>query len=100
MRARRLGIAFALLAAAPRPAAAPARRTANVILVTTDGLRWQEVFSGAEDRLLVKENGVEDPAGLRREFGRDSAEGRREALLPFLWSVVARQGQIYGNRER
>jgi hypothetical protein len=28
----------------------------NVILVTMDGLRWQEVFRGVDERLLVKED--------------------------------------------
>ena len=32
----------------PRPATD--RKTENVILVTTDGLRWQEVFDGADPR--------------------------------------------------
>ena len=72
----------------------------NVVLVTTDGLRGQEVFSGAEERLLGKQGGVEDPAALRRAFWRPTPEARRETLLPFLWTVVAREGQIYGNAAR
>jgi len=32
-------------------------KTKNVILITTDGLRWQEVFTGAEQQLLNKEHG-------------------------------------------
>ena len=31
--------------------------TRNVLLVTIDGLRWQEVFRGAEERLVSKEAG-------------------------------------------
>ena len=49
----------------PRCWAAPARRTENVVLITTDGLRWQEVFGGADEPLLTKEAGVADPAALR-----------------------------------
>jgi dienelactone hydrolase len=71
-----------------------------VVLITTDGLRWQEVFGGAEEQLLTKEAGVAEPADLRREFWRDSPAARREALLPFMWTVIARQGQIYGNTAR
>jgi hypothetical protein len=100
MRARPSSTTLLLLLAAAGIAGAPARRTDNVILVTTDGLRWQEVFSGAEERLLTKENGVEDPAALRRAFWRDTPEARREALLPFLWTVIAKEGQLYGNPER
>ena len=47
----------------------------NVILVVTDGLRWQEVFKGGTD-------GVS-----------------REAMMPFLWGTIAKQGQVFGNRE-
>lgn len=98
MRAfRPLAAVFFLMAAARLSAAEP---PTNVVLVTTDGLRWQEVFTGAEERLIGKQNGVEDPAALKRELWSATPEARREALMPFLWSVVAREGQIYGNRAR
>ena len=31
---------------------ARARKTQNVVLIVSDGLRWQEVFTGAEEDLL------------------------------------------------
>jgi dienelactone hydrolase len=96
----RVPLAVLALAAAATLLAAPARRTENVVLITTDGLRWQEVFGGAEEALLTKEAGVAEPAELRQELWRDTPEARREALLPFLWTVVAAQGQIYGNGPR
>jgi hypothetical protein len=40
---------------------------------------------------------VGDTNALRRTFWRETPEVRREVLLPFLWTVVARQGQIYGH---
>jgi arylsulfatase A-like enzyme len=89
-----------LLAAASPLTAAPARRTENVILVTTDGLRWQEVFGGGEEPLFSKDAGVSDVDALRRDFWRETPEARRQALLPFFWSVVAKQGQVFGNRQR
>ena len=33
------------------------RCTENVVLVTLDGLRWQDVFGGADNRMLNKEDG-------------------------------------------
>lgn len=76
-------------------------KTKNVFLITTDGLRWQEVFTGAEDALLSKEHGsVKDVEGLKRQFWRPTPEERRQALLPFLWSEVAAKGQIYGNQTK
>ena len=81
--------------------ARPRPTTRNVVLVTTDGLRWQEVFRGADDSLLnKKDGGVADPDALRRAFWRETPEARREALLPFLWTTVARQGQVFGNRDK
>lgn len=67
----------------------------------TDGLRWQEVFSGAEEPLMTKENGaVEDIKALKATYWRDTPEARREALMPFMWSVIAKNGQIYGDRTK
>ncbi|HET6896955.1 MAG TPA: dienelactone hydrolase family protein, partial [Vicinamibacteria bacterium] len=33
-------------------------------------------------------------------FWRDTPAARREALLPFLWTVLAKQGQIFGNADQ
>ena len=45
---------------------AAALKTQNVFLIISDGLRWQEVFCGAEEALINKENGgVADTNGLR-----------------------------------
>lgn len=76
-------------------------KTENVILITTDGLRWQEVFSGADLELMNKANGgVANTNALAKAFWRDTAEARREALLPFFWTVIAKQGQLYGNQNK
>lgn len=91
--------AFVLALAAAGMAANAQPKTRNVIFVMTDGARWQDVFRGADAALMNKQSGVEDVEELRRDFWRDSAAERREALMPFLWTVIARQGQIYGNRD-
>jgi hypothetical protein len=74
-------------------------KTENIIFVMTDGLRWQEVFDGANESLLHA-RGVKNTAALDRAFWRTAPESRREALLPFVWNVIAKQGQLYGNRNR
>lgn len=77
------------------------RKSRNVFLITTDGLRWQEVFSGAEEMLLSKTNGgVARVDDLRKEFWRPTPEERREALMPFFWKEVARKGQVFGNQAK
>jgi len=76
-------------------------KTRNVILVTVDGLRWQEVFRGADPLLLNHTNGgVANEDRLKAAFWRDTEEARREALLPFFWGTLAKQGQLYGNTNR
>jgi hypothetical protein len=88
-------------ATAPRAAsAAPPFKTENVVVIVTDGLRWQEVFRGAETALVSdKPGGVEDVNATKAAFWRPTAKERREALLPFLWTTVAKDGQIYGNAD-
>jgi hypothetical protein len=76
-------------------ACSTSRHDPIVLLVTQDGLRWQEVFRGAQEALI--DNNDSDS---RQKFLRDTAGARREVLMPFLWTVVARQGQIYGNRDK
>ena len=74
-------------------------KTENIILITLDGMRWQEVFSGAEKRLITNKSFVDDTASLNKIFWQESPEERREALMPFFWKVLAKQGQLYGNRK-
>lgn len=88
-------------AQAPAPATARARATENVLLVTLDGLRWQDVFTGADNRMMNKEDGgVADLLATRKRFWRGEPAARREALLPFLWTVVAKEGQLFGDPSR
>ena len=98
--ARFLACSAALVCGSLR-AAEPAPR--HVVLVTIDGLRWQEVFRGADEAYFDKaKGGVSEGAAaeLRREFSADTAEARRERLLPFFWRTVVPQGQAFGNRDR
>ena len=77
-------------------------KTRNVVLIVSDGLRWQEVFTGADASLMNSEHGGiwASPEKLRKEFWNDDAEQRRKILFPFLWGVVAKQGQIFGNQNK
>jgi len=79
----------------------PTGKTQNVVLITYDGLRWQEVFGGCDETLLNREQGggVRDVTGLKARFWRETAEMRREALLPFFWKTIAARGQVFGDPE-
>lgn len=73
-------------------------KTENIILVTLDGLRWQEVFGGADSTLLKNKNYTRDYDGTSASFWNDNLEVRRRMLFPFIWNVVAQNGQLHGNR--
>ncbi|MES2003480.1 MAG: alkaline phosphatase family protein [Bacteroidota bacterium] len=77
----------------------PAAVTRNVFIITTDGFRWQEVFKGADPVLIGDTRCVSDTALLRQQYWDDDIEKRRSRLLPFFWNVIARQGQLFGNRD-
>lgn len=91
-----------LLVFAPAVGAArqepPFRQIRNVLVVTMDGMRWQELFGGmSKDLLTPKDGGVSDAALVEGRFGGATAEDRRQKLMPFFWTTVAKQGQIFGD---
>lgn len=100
-RIRGLAALFLATAAlAPVTTARAQRRTENVVLIVTDGLRWQDLFRGAERRLMSRSpGGVGDTTGLIRAFWRDDPRERRALLFPFLWGEVATQGALFGNQD-
>lgn len=73
-------------------------KTENIILITYDGLRWEEVFSGAVDSLIADKTFTKDSAEINSLFSAKTAEERRTKLLPWIWSHIGTKGHIYGNR--
>lgn len=71
----------------------------NIFIITTDGFRWQEVFNGADPALINDPAFVDDTALIRQLYWDSSVTERRKKLMPFFWNVIARQGQLYGNRK-
>lgn len=79
------------------PAAAQGK-TENLVIVTLDGFRWQELFGGADSVLMRDKTYVRDTAGMEKAYWSADIRQRRERLLPFIWKEVATRGQLYGNR--
>ncbi|MBO6247413.1 MAG: hypothetical protein J6N54_01215, partial [Bacteroidales bacterium] len=52
----------------------------KVVVITLDGLRWQEVFTGADSSLVSDPRFVKDPEALKAKYWRPTPEARREAL--------------------
>jgi hypothetical protein len=101
MRNRALGalLAFVCLSGCETPPAAG--KVENVILVTLDGARTQEVFGGLDLEILraaTKKGAVEETPAYKRYYAPTPRE-RREKLMPFLWGTLLREhGSIAGNR--
>src|ERR1017187_6377936 len=73
-------------------------KTENLIIVTLDGMRWQEVFSGVDSAILIDKRFTRDSEDIARKFWSSNPDERRKKLFPFLWTTVLKQGQLYGNR--
>ena len=71
----------------------------NLVVVTIDGLRWQEVFRGADLALIDNAKFVENSALLKSKYWRTSLQKRRELLMPFVWHTIAKQGVLIGDRD-
>jgi hypothetical protein len=84
-------LAAVLLAA---PAQAAERR---VVLVTLDGMPWQEVFRGADPARAADRTFVSELVETRKDF--IDPPDRVRALMPFLTGVMAKQGVLLGDRD-
>lgn len=73
-------------------------KTENVVLVTLDGMRWKEVFQGADPDIIRNKKYVNDIKSLEQVYWDNDPFLRRMKLFPFIWSTIATRGQIYGNR--
>ena len=73
--------------------------THNVILVTLDGVRVQEVFGGLDETIAAHDElqVYSEIATGRQRYGAATAEARREALLPVFWKTLAPMGVVFGN---
>ena len=74
------------------------RKTKNLIIVTLDGMRWQEIFRGA-DSSMINSKFTEGKEEVNNKYWNPDVSARRQMLFPFLWNTLAKQGQIYGNRD-
>lgn len=74
------------------------KQVENVVLVTLDGLRWQELFGGAVDSMMTNPELTKDKEEVMAAFSADSPAVARQKLMPWMWSTVVKEGQLYGNR--
>src|SRR5579863_5974421 len=73
-------------------------KTQNVVIVTLDGFRWQELYRGVDPALLDSKY-TENKSEIRKKFWANTTDERRKLLMPFLWSTMVSEGQLYGDRD-
>ncbi len=77
-----------------------AQKIENIIIITTDGLRWQDLFKGMDPALANNPKfNQDDSSYLYTAYWAATEAERRKKLMPFFWSTVQEKGQIYGNRD-
>ncbi|HSZ86097.1 MAG TPA: hypothetical protein VK787_08710 [Puia sp.] len=74
------------------------KQTENIIIVTLDGLRWQELFTGADSVLMINTEYTRNPQRVKDKYWAATPAERRRKLFPFIWSMIDSLGQIHGNR--
>ncbi len=77
---------------------AQTHQTENIVMVTLDGMRWQEIFNGLDSALVNNSTYTKDKDNLNDHFNAALASDKRKLLMPFLWSTIVQKGQLYGNR--
>ncbi len=70
----------------------------RLVIFTYDGLRWQELYTGADSSLVGNPRYVDNPDVMKAKYWRDTPEERRSVLLPFTWSYIESNGYMLGNR--
>src|SRR6476469_520872 len=74
-------------------------RIENIIIVTTDGLRWEEVFGGMDSAIANNSRFHHgDSSDIFSHYWAPTEIERRKKLMPFFWSEIEKNGQLYGNR--
>jgi hypothetical protein len=91
-------VCFAL-ALTPLQFSSAAEPNGNLVLVTLDGVRWQEVFGGVDLDLIEDDRFTNDADFLRKKYWHEKRVERRKRLFPFLWSVIESNGVLIGDRD-
>jgi len=73
-------------------------KTAKLVIVTIDGLRWQEAFGGADEKLLNNKDFVNNVDALSARFWHPDKQERKNRLMPFLTNVIGQNGVLIGDR--
>ncbi len=71
----------------------------NVVLITIDGVRWQELFRGLDRELAMDDRYSALQDELTEKFWREGPAQRAALIMPFIHDTVMRAGTVVGNRD-
>ncbi|MCC6451692.1 MAG: phosphoglyceromutase [Acidobacteria bacterium] len=93
-------LAVVILAVTAVTAISAQQQTKNVILITLDGARTQEIFGGLDEEIFRSTNKSFQKTATYKRFSAATAKERREKLMPFFWkTLLVSYGSIAGDRE-
>lgn len=92
-------IAAAAVVAISPTAGASEPATRNVVLVTLDGVRIQEIFGGLDSAIAAHsaEDVYSEIETGRERYWAESPIERRQLLMPFFWGTLVPNGMLFGN---
>jgi hypothetical protein len=73
---------------------------AKLVIVVMDGYRWQELFQGADSTILFSKEMNKSGRSDHAAYWDANIETRKRKLMPFVWGTLAKQGQIFGDRDK
>ena len=79
------------------------RKTENLILITLDGVRYQELFGGLDLEILkaTTSDGKPEDTKTYKRFWAETPVQRRKKLMPFFWGEwMHRHGSVAGNPQK
>lgn len=72
----------------------------NLVIFLMDGYRWRELYHGADSSILFNNSyNHTDSAWTVTKYWDSNLEARRSKLMPFVWETIAKQGQLFGDRD-
>ncbi|MBS1684508.1 MAG: alkaline phosphatase family protein [Bacteroidetes bacterium] len=95
----KLSTSFFIMLACLSSVAQKAPKTENVILVTLDGYRWQELFGGPQKKIYKTKKYTKDLKAIKGQYYDTDPVKSRAKLMPFMWGTIGGQGQVYGNKK-
>ncbi len=64
----------------------------NLIILTTDGFRWQEMYQGIDTGIANNPKYYDDDSiGIYKKYAKES-------IMPFVTNYIGKNGQLWGNR--